>query len=439
MLDEELHVLTQDAPFIDAASPSKAICLLDRKEVQVGELLGQGQFASVFNVTEFSLRPEEKLISSRIQLSKDDLSKRESFVQDFTVCQQSQSSSSSSSCSHNHHNTKKCHRYAIKHLKRDLLVAPGRRRRDHKRYGTSAAADGGGDSDLPLDQQFQLAAADLIVEALYLSRLRHPHIMSIRGMAAGGPAAFSNGRYDSYFLILDKLSETLHQRIRHWKHTMGQPRESQLQTKTHYAYQMAQALEYLHEQRIIFRDLKPSNIGFKEEDDQLQIFDFGLCRELPKSQHPDDPDEVYFMTAAGTHRYMAVEILKGEKYSLKADTYSFAMVFYELLAQEAPFSNLDEADHEMLVCEPKHRPHHFFGCVVPQSIQKLLGDAWEHEIKDRLSMSQVVSRLEDILTNTFHRELRDGPDGVKILQECDDSEEETAPTKTLVLAEGLRA
>ena len=225
LLDEELHVLTQDAPFIDAASPSKAICLLDRKEVQVGELLGQGQFASVFNVTEFSLRPEEKLISSRIQLSKDDLSKRESFVQDFTVCQQSQSSSSSSSCSHNHHNTKKCHRYAIKHLKRDLLVAPGRRRRDHKRYGTSAAAaaDGGGDSDLPLDQQFQLAAADLIVEALYLSRLRHPHIMSIRGMAAGGPAAFSNGRYDSYFLILDKLSETLHQRIRHWKHTMGQP------------------------------------------------------------------------------------------------------------------------------------------------------------------------------------------------------------------------
>ena len=441
VLEEELHILTQDASILDTTAMCETLCLLDRKEVLVGNLLGEGQFASVYHVAGLSLRAEEKLASTAtlVNLSPDDHGKREVFVQDFNACQQSQEvqllSSSSSSHDVSHHHTNHCHQYAIKHLKRELLISPTarRRKRNHKRYGASAkgpATGGATATDMPLDQQFQLAATDLVVEALYLSRLRHPHVISIRGMAAGGPSAFANGRYDSFFLILDKLSGTLHQRIRHWRHTMGQPRESLLPTKTYYAYQMALALEYLHKQRIIFRDLKPSNAGFREGcDDQLQIFDFGLCRELPKSSS-DDPNEVYFMTAAGTHRYMAVEILQGKNYSLKADTYSFAMVFYELLAQEAPFSKFDEADLEMLVCERKHRPHHFFGCVVPQSIQKLLGDAWEHETEDRLTMSQVVTRLEDVLATTFNKRLRENANGVKVMEDASGSREEKAPMTT---------
>lgn len=443
VLEEELHVLTQDAPLLDTTGMCENMCFLDRKEVLVGDLLGEGQFARVYHVTELSLRAEEKLASTAtlVNLSPDDHGKREVFVQDFNACQQAQEVQllSSSSSSHNHNHANHCHKYAIKHLKRDLLISPTtrRRKRNHKRYGACAKASptgGGTASDLPLEQQFQLAAADLVVEAMYLSRLRHPHVISIRGMAAGGASAFANGRYDSFFLILDKLSGTLHERIRHWRNTPGQPRESLLPTKTYYAYQMALALEYLHKRRIIFRDLKPSNAGFKEGyDDQLQIFDFGLCRELPKSSL-DDPNEVYFMTAAGTHRYMAVEILQGKKYSLKADTYSFAMVFYEMLAQEAPFSKFDEADLEMLVCERKHRPHHFFGCVVPQSIQKLLGDAWEHEIDDRITMSQVVTRLEDILATTFHQRLRENAIGVKVMEDTTGSGEEKAPTTPSVVA-----
>ena len=448
VLEEELHVLTKDAPLLNTTAPCQNLCLLDRKEVQVGELLGEGQFASVYHVTGLSLRAEEKMASTVAlgSLSPEDHGKRKIFVQAFNKFHQSQevqlvpSSSSSHSSSHTHDHANHCHRYAIKHMKRDLLISSARRRkRRHKRYGTSdaaAAASGtGGDTiDLPLDQQFQLAAADLIVEAMYLSRLRHPHVIGIRGMAAGGASAFANGRYDSFFLILDKLSETLHRRIRHWRKTMGNPRESMLAIKTYYAYQMALALEYLHKQRIIFRDLKPSNAGFKEgHDEQLQIFDFGLCRELPKpsSASHDDPNEVFFMTAAGTHRYMAVEILQGDKYSLKADTYSLGMVFYELLAQEAPFSNLDEADIEMLVCERRHRPHHFFGCVVPLSIQKLLDDTWAHEIEDRLTMSQAVARLEDILATTFQKRLRENARGIKVMEDTSSiSEEEKAPTVT---------
>lgn len=66
-------------------------------------------------------------------------------------------------------------------------------------------------------------------------------------------------------------------------------------------------------------DLKPTNIGFKKsliegEEDILQLYDFGLCRELPKPQgqtHHDDEledEETFHMSGVGTQRYMAPEV-----------------------------------------------------------------------------------------------------------------------------------
>ncbi|CAB9522326.1 Probable LIM domain-containing serine/threonine-protein kinase DDB [Seminavis robusta] len=407
-LDDEIRVMTCDAPFMKSVA-ADSLCLLDRKEVIVGELLGQGQFAQVYEVKDLKLRD-----AATQELSPSQAAKRHSFVSNFRTCP----------TTHPH----RCCSYAMKHLKKDLLISSTAKK--HRRAASNSEAEiAAGDAELPMDQQFQLAAADLVVEALYMSRLAHPHILRVRGLAREGTAAFANGRYDSYFLILDKLSQTLDQRIRHWRHTLGQPQETQLCVKTEYAHQMAQALAHLHQRRIIYRDLKPANCGFKEEDGSLQIFDFGLCRELPKSKTNDtDPNEVYFMTAAGTHRYMAVEVLLGQKYNTKADVYSFSMVYYELLAQEAPFLNFDEAHHKKLVCERKHRPQHFFGCVVPLSIQNLLGDAWAHDIADRLTMAEVVARLEDILVNTFHRKLQDRPGGVKVaLPDGGKKEEASSP------------
>jgi serine/threonine protein kinase len=309
MLDDEIQVMTTDAPFINSVKADDTLCLLDRKEVIIGALLGQGQFAQVYEVKDLKLREAEAVTA---KLSPEQQANRHSFVAEHKTCPTTPT----------HPQPCHCHRYAMKHLRRDLLVKQSRRRR-----ASTEAEITAGDAELPMNQQFQLAAADLVVEALYLTRLSHAHILKVRGLARGGTAAFANGRYDSYFLILDKLSQTLDQRIRHWRRTWGQPQETQLGIKTEYAFQIAQALEYLHQRRIIFRDLKPSNIGFKEQDDTLNIFDFGLCRELPPSQTDEcDPNELYFMTSAGTHRYMAVEVLMGQKYNTKADVYSFAMV-----------------------------------------------------------------------------------------------------------------
>ena len=59
-------------------------------------------------------------------------------------------------------------------------------------------------------------------EAEFLSNLDHPNIIKLRGLTLSGAAGFANGPY-GYFLIIDRLFETLDQMIKQWH---GQIRES---------------------------------------------------------------------------------------------------------------------------------------------------------------------------------------------------------------------
>lgn len=59
-------------------------------------------------------------------------------------------------------------------------------------------------------------SSDLALEAELLTHLQHPHIIKIRGITYSGPAGFALGA-KGYFLIIDRLFETLDARIRKWR------------------------------------------------------------------------------------------------------------------------------------------------------------------------------------------------------------------------------
>lgn len=64
---------------------------------------------------------------------------------------------------------------------------------------------------------------------------------------------------------------------------------------------------------VLFRDLKPSNVGF-DENGTVKLFDLGNCRDLAFSAKTGE-----VLGFAGTPRYMATEIGAGKEYGLPSD------------------------------------------------------------------------------------------------------------------------
>jgi predicted Ser/Thr protein kinase len=92
------------------------------------------------------------------------------------------------------------------------------------------------------------------------------------------------------------------------------------------ARQASEALQYVHEQNVIHRDVKPHNLIHGE--DGVVLVDFGIARE----QAPGDTGT----RAIGTPRYMAPEVLVGEEISARSDVYGLAATVWALLTGEPP-------------------------------------------------------------------------------------------------------
>lgn len=84
---------------------------------------------------------------------------------------------------------------------------------------------------------------------------------------------------------------------------------------------IANILFYLHNQKILYRDLKPDNILFDPGTNQIYLIDFGLAISLR-----DEP--LIKGGIVGTKGFLAPEILKKKMYSYPADVYSFGRTIY---------------------------------------------------------------------------------------------------------------
>ena len=105
------------------------------------------------------------------------------------------------------------------------------------------------------------------------------------------------------------------------------------------AIQLAKALHYLSQQRIIHKDIKPANILIHPETKQVQLIDFSISSLLPKEQQQLISPNVLEGTLAYISPEQTGRMNRGIDY--RTDFYSLGVTFFEFLTGKLPFESRD--------------------------------------------------------------------------------------------------
>jgi tetratricopeptide (TPR) repeat protein/predicted Ser/Thr protein kinase len=162
-----------------------------------------------------------------------------------------------------------------------------------------------------------------IQEAHMAAAIEHPHIAAIHDIDE------IDGRV---FMAMEHVKgESVREAIRKKKLS---PRKA-----IELAIQVADGLSVAHQKGVVHRDLKPENILISEQG-YAKIIDFGLAKLIePLLPGESEGDQVKTRDGLvlGTVSYMSPEQARGKPIDGRSDVFSFALVFYEMLAGSNPF------------------------------------------------------------------------------------------------------
>ncbi len=153
-------------------------------------------------------------------------------------------------------------------------------------------------------------------EAKAAGRLSHPNIVTIYDVGKSGEIAY----IAMEFLQGRELREILNDGQR-------MPVEQVINVVA----QVAQGLAYAHENGIVHRDVKPSNIMIVR-DGHVKICDFGIARMASSAVRTQTG------MVLGSPKYMSPEQVIGKKIDQRSDIFSLGVMLYEMLTGQAPFA-----------------------------------------------------------------------------------------------------
>lgn len=215
-------------------------------------------------------------------------------------------------------------------------------------------------------------------------------IMGILGDAPG--RAFASVREmgqsadGEYFLENDLITgHTLHHHLRtHYNFTTHEV--------LHILYQLASALRYAHDHRIIHRDIKPQNILLNSEQ-HVTLIDFGIAKRLDHDSIVTTGNAFY-----GTFQYAAPEQFDRKHFgpiSERTDVYALGVLGYHLLMGHFPFNAETQAEYIHAHC---YAPFPQIPDSVPERIADLIIQCTHKQQHDRFeNMQAIEAYIENIL------------------------------------------
>ncbi|CAI2370471.1 unnamed protein product [Moneuplotes crassus] len=196
---------------------------------------------------------------------------------------------------------------------------------------------------------------------------------------------FSFQSETKFFLILDFMDAgDLCYHIVH-KRRIKEP----LTTKI--SAQILLGLKCLHENNILYRDLKPMNI-LLDQDYRVKLTDFGLSK---KDRQEDAPESRH--SICGTLQYIAPEVALGKDYHFAIDWWSFGVILYEMISGKLPF---DSNERKIIVQKIISSKIKFGRRFTPQA-QDLISKLLNTDPDERLG----TKGAEEVMEHAFFKDI----------------------------------
>ena len=148
-----------------------------------------------------------------------------------------------------------------------------------------------------------------------------------------------------------------------------------------YAAELILALEYLHMNSYVYRDLKPENVLF-DENGHIKLVDFGLSKRLE--------GDMLCESLLGTPEYVAPEILLGKKYDCSVDFWNLGCMIYEMITGIPPFFDKDiKVIFKNIIEKDIDFPENL---EISSNCKELIGGLLEKDMKKRMKNIDIIKK-----------------------------------------------
>ena len=154
--------------------------------------------------------------------------------------------------------------------------------------------------------------------------------------------------------------------------------------------QAARGLAAAHEQGLVHRDVKPSNIMLADGVERVKLTDFGLARAA------DDASLTRSGIIAGTPQYMSPEQVRGQNVEQHSDLFSLGSVLYAMCTGRAPFRAETSYGVMRQVTDRQPRPVREINPRIPDwlcgVISKLMAKQPEHRFESAAETAEILQQ-----------------------------------------------
>ncbi|XP_055853236.1 tyrosine kinase receptor Cad96Ca [Episyrphus balteatus] len=242
-----------------------------------------------------------------------------------------------------------------------------------------------------------------LVSELHVMKSLEPHINVVRLLGCCTDK-------DPIFVIIEYVNRGKLQTYlrnsraeRHYGNTHGKSNILTSGDLTSFMYQVAKGMDYLTSRGIIHRDLAARNILITD-DNTCKVADFGFARDIVTSK-------IYERKSEGKLpiRWMAIESLYDNIFSVKSDIWSFGILMWEIVTLgSTPYPGISAADVMRKVRDGYRleKPEH-----CRRELYNIMYYCWAQDAIERPTFSEIVQMLDKLLhTEMDYIELERFPD-----------------------------